>query len=254
MTLAYSDASQGWTSFFSYIPEKMIGMNSYFYSFKGGNLWRHNVNDTRNQFYDAPIEDCRSTVTGVFNLEPNAVKNFNTFVTNDDNPWNCTFYTDLSKGYVLSSQFVEKEGGYFAYIRSESNSNDLKLRSNHGIGVPVSVVSTNPAAVVVTFPNDIGSIISTGSNIYAGSIVSDTVSTIRLVGVIMSRTSKSITIDCTVFGGSLPLVTDMILCSKNLQAESYGLRGYFMQFELENTATSRVQLYNVQSSIFKSYP
>jgi len=253
-TLAYSDASQGWTSFFSYIPEKMIGMNSYFYSFKGGNLWRHNVNETRNQFYDAPIEDCKSTVTGVFNLEPNVVKNFNTFVTNDDNPWNCTFYTDLSKGTALASQFVEKEGGYFAYIRGASNNNDPRLRSNHGIGVPVSVVSTNPAAVVVTFAGEIGSIISTGSDIYAGAIVSNVVGSTRFIGVIVSRTSNSITINCSVAGGSLPLVTDLVLCSKNLQAESYGLKGYFMQFELENTSTSRVQLYNVQSSIFKSYP
>jgi len=253
-TLAYSDASQGWTSFFSYIPEKMIGMNSYFYSFKGGNLWRHNVNETRNQFYDAPIEDCKSTVTGVFNLEPNVVKNFNTFVTNDDNPWNCTFYTDLSKGTALASQFVEKEGGYFAYIRGASNNNDPRLRSNHGIGVPVSVVSTNPAAVVVTFTGEIGSIISTGSDIYAGAIVSNVVGSTRFIGVIVSRTSNSITINCSVAGGSLPLVTDLVLCSKNLQAESYGLKGYFMQFELENTSTSRVQLYNVQSSIFKSYP
>jgi len=251
-TLSFSAASQGWTSFFSYIPERMIGMNSYFYTFKNGNLWRHNTNETRNQFYDSPIEECRSTVTGVFNLDPNTVKNFNTFMTNDDSPWNCTFYTDLSKGHALSTQFVEKEGGYFAYIRGASNGNDLKLRSNHGIGVPVSVVSTNPSAVVVTFANDIGSIISTGSNIYAGAIVSNAVPTIRLIGVITSRTSKSITINTT--GGSLPLVTDMVLCSKNLEAESYGLRGYFMQFEMENTSTSRVQLYNVQSSIFKSYP
>jgi hypothetical protein len=251
MTLAYSDASQGWTSFFSYIPEKMIGMNSYFYSFKGGNLWRHNTNDERNNFYD---EQFTSTVTGVFNLEPNVVKNFNTFVTNDDNPWDCTFYTDLSNGTAAASQFVEKEGGYFAYIRGASNNNDPRLRSNHGIGVPVSVVSNNPAAVVVTFAGEIGSIISTGSDIYAGAIVSNVVGSTRFIGVIVSRTSNSITVNTSVLGGSLPLVTDLVLCSKNLQAESYGLRGYFMQFELENTATSRVQLYNVQSSIFKSYP
>lgn len=258
-TLAYSDASQGWTSFFSYVPEKMIGMNSYFYSFKNGNLWRHNTNDTRNNFYN---QQFTSTVTGVFNVEPNVVKNFNTFVTNDDNPWSCTFYTDLSKGTAAASEFVEKEGGYFAYIRGASNNNDPRLRSNHGIGVPVSVVSTNPAAVVVTFLGEIGSIISTGSDIYAGAIASNVVASTRFIGVVTARTSKSITIDTTVFivvdgvnvYGSLPLVTDLVLCSKNLQAESYGLKGYFMQFELENTATSRVQLYNVQSSIFKSYP
>jgi hypothetical protein len=252
-TLVYSEASKGWPSFFSYEPEKMIGMNSYFYTFKGGNLWRHNVNETRNKFYDAPPPYI-SKVAGVFNVQPNVVKNFNTFVTNNDTPWDCTFYTDLSKGTASKSQFTEKEGGYFAYIRGASNSNDPKLRSNHGIGVPTSVDTSNPTEVVVTFAGDIGSIISTGSDVYAGEIVSDAVPSTRLIGPVMSRTNNSITIDCTVFGGSLPLVTDMVICSKNLQAESYGLRGYFMQFELENTATSRVQLYNVQSSIFKSNP
>ena len=260
-TLAYSDASQGWTSFFSYIPEKMIGMNSYFYSFKNGNLWRHNTNEERNNFYGVHNH---SKVAGVFNVEPNSVKNFNTFVTNNDTPWDCTFYTDLSKGYALASHFTEKEGSYFAYIRGASNSNDLKLRSSQGIGVPVSVVSTNPSAVVVTFAGDIGSIISArsplisggtgGSTIYSGTISSGAVASIRKVGVVTARTSKSVTIDTTVTGGSLPLVTDMVLYMNDMDAESYGLRGYYMQFELENQSTSRVQLYNVQSSIFKSYP
>jgi len=251
MTLAYSDSSKGWTSFFSYIPEKMIGMNSYFYTFKNGNLWRHNTNERRNSFYGV---DNSSKVVGVFNIEPTSVKNFNTFSTDNDTPWDCTFYTDLSKGTIDKSQFVEKEGGYFAYIRGASNNNDSRLRSNHGIGVPVSVVSTVPSAVVVTFSGDIGSIISVGSNIHAGAIVSNAVASTRFIGVVTARTAKSITIDTTVLGGSLPLVTDMVLYSKNLEAESYGLRGYYMQFELENDSTSRIQLYNVQSSIFKSYP
>ena len=252
-TLAYSDASKGWTSFFSYVPEKMIGMNSYFYTFKNGNLWRHNTNERRNNFYGV---DNSSKVVGVFNIEPTSVKNFNTFSTDNDTPWDCTFYTDLSKGTISKSQLVEKEGGYFAYIRGASNNNDSRLRSNHGIGVPVSVVSTNPAAVVVTFSGDIGSIISVGSNIHAGAIdiILNTVPSTRFIGVVTARTAKSITIDTTVLGGSLPLVTDMVLYSKNLEAESYGLRGYYMQFELENNSTERIQLYNVQSSIFKSNP
>jgi len=268
-TLAYSDSSQGWTSFFSYIPEKIIGMNSYLYTFKGGNLYRHNTNELRNNFYG---EQYTSKVAGVFNLDPTSVKNFNTFSTDNDTPWDCTFYTDLSKGHILSSQFVEKEGGYFAYIRSSSNSNDLRLRSSQGIGVPVSVDSSNTSAVVVTFSGNIGSIISTrsplidggtgGSEIYAGTIVSNAVTSTRFIGVVTARTAKSITIDTTVFivvdgvnvYGSLPLVTDMVLYTQNMDAESYGMRGYFMQFELENTATGRIQLYNVQSSIFKSNP
>ena len=42
-TLTFDDGVKGWTSFYSYIPDFMIGMNNYFYSFKNGNLYRHNV-------------------------------------------------------------------------------------------------------------------------------------------------------------------------------------------------------------------
>jgi len=50
-TLTYSDSAAGWPSFYSFIPDWMIGMNNYFYTFKGGNLYRHNVNTNRNTFY-----------------------------------------------------------------------------------------------------------------------------------------------------------------------------------------------------------
>ena len=39
-TLSYSDGSKGWPSFYTYYPDYMIGMNSFFYSFKGGNLYQ----------------------------------------------------------------------------------------------------------------------------------------------------------------------------------------------------------------------
>jgi len=33
VTLTYSETSKGWPSFYSFIPEKTIGMNNYLYSF-----------------------------------------------------------------------------------------------------------------------------------------------------------------------------------------------------------------------------
>jgi hypothetical protein len=51
-TLTYSEGVEGWVSFYSYYPDYMVGMNNYFYTFKGGNLYRHNVNELRNTFYD----------------------------------------------------------------------------------------------------------------------------------------------------------------------------------------------------------
>ena len=63
-TLTYDEGVQGFPSFYSYYPEWMIGMNNYFYTFSGGDLYRHNVNSTRNNFYG---QQSITTVRSVFN-------------------------------------------------------------------------------------------------------------------------------------------------------------------------------------------
>jgi hypothetical protein len=243
-TLSYSEYVQGWTSFFSYIPEMMIGMNSYFYTFKGGNLYRHNTNPIRNNFYETQYN---SKLIGVFNLESNVVKNFNTIVLNSDDTWDTKVLTDLSTGSIDRSYFELKEGDYFAYIRSNSNTQDLNLRSTQGIGKPTAVNSTVPTAVVVTFGFNLGSMINIGSNAYTSNA-----GVPQKLGVITAKTNTTITINTT--GGSIPLITDFIFYFQNSVAESYGVRGYYMQFELENPNTSRVELFSVGSSTFKSFP
>ena len=78
-TLSYSESSKGWPSFYSFIPDFMIGMNSFFYSFKGGNIWRHNTNANRNEYYGVPGTQAPSTITSVFNPEPTlSIKLFKT--------------------------------------------------------------------------------------------------------------------------------------------------------------------------------
>ena len=50
-TLTYSESVKGWPSFYSYYPDFILGMNQYLYTFKGGNLYRHNTGTVRNQYY-----------------------------------------------------------------------------------------------------------------------------------------------------------------------------------------------------------
>ena len=68
-TLTYDSDQriQGWPSFYSYYPDWMIGMNNYFYTFYRGELYRHNSNTTRNEFYGTVYN---STVSTVFNTSP----------------------------------------------------------------------------------------------------------------------------------------------------------------------------------------
>lgn len=259
-TLSFNELSKGWTSFFSFKPEVMIGMNSYFYTFKNGNLYRHNVNETRNEFYG---EQYTSKLTSVFNADYLTVNNFKTISLNSDAPWNCNVVTDMSSGFIDSTYFSLKEGDYFAYIRRNIDSVDLNLRSAQGFGKPSLIVSTIPSAVRVSFGYTITSIVSVGDIAYRndngnlqklGKIV-DT-SYIPLVGTTPIGTNgiNTIIIDTTVPDGNIPLSDDFILFIKNSVAESYGALGYYLQFELENDSLSRVELFGVGSNLFKSYP
>jgi restriction endonuclease S subunit len=74
-TLTYSMGANGWTSFHSYFPEWMIGVNNMFYSFKNGDIYEHHSNASRNQYYGVNYP---STVTVVFNDQPIDAKMFKT--------------------------------------------------------------------------------------------------------------------------------------------------------------------------------
>lgn len=247
-TLTFSQGAKGWPSFYSFIPDYMIGMNNYFYSFKGGNLYRHNTNDTRNNFYGTQYN---STIKGVFNVEPTTVKLFKTIEIEGDDAWGAEITTNLSTGSIDSSFFVEKEGRQYAYIRSNETTVDANLRNVSGIGSVTTVDSTTPTATTLTFPSGFkfSTMISVGDLAYKNDS-----GTLVLLGEIKGISSNVMTIDTDITGGSVPVNGDFILCVKNSVAESYGVRGYYMEFELTNELTTATELFSVGSSIFKSFP
>jgi hypothetical protein len=256
-TLTYNKNVEGWTSFFSYHPEMILGMNGAFYSFKGGELYKHNTNVNRNTFYydwwdelgfpDDAFEP--SKVPSVFNKEPLTIKNFKTIATYGNSPWSCTVVTDLSTGEIDSTYFVEKEGNWFAYIRSLSGDDNLRLRSAQGVGSVDTVDDPGTDTAVLNFTFNIGTIVSIGDLAYRNDA-----GVIEFIGPITGFTMTSITIDNDVPGANVVNDGDYILYIKNSVAESYGARGYYMQYELENGSTDRVELFSVKSNVFKSYP
>ena len=50
-TISYSPGARGWSSRYTWYPDWHIGMNSTYYSFKNGNLYKHNANANYNEFY-----------------------------------------------------------------------------------------------------------------------------------------------------------------------------------------------------------
>ena len=289
-TLSYSETSKGWPSFFSYGPEQMVGINNYFYSFKGGNLYRHNSSAVnRGTFYN--IQGA-STIKTVFNESPLEAKLFKTIeLESSPSAWAVsaiaespvanfpvtdpqfntptdTAIVNQSTASIGGTEFEMKEGAWYAYLRNANTTSNTNipitqygLRSIKGIGVPVpdaagpppvGVVNPGTNACTIDFPatNPVSPSLSVGDFFYQNSLVIGEVTAIN-------RATNRITIDndttahTSLTTAAAGLFTYFV---QNASAESHGILGHYLDVTLSLTATSAVELFAVKSDIMKSYP
>lgn len=264
-TLSYDPGVQGWPSFYSFEPDWMIGMNNYFYTFKGGNLYRHNVNAVRNNFYGVQYT---SKMTSIFNQDSLSNKIFKTLNLEGDDSWSANLQTDIQDtGFIQKAWFEKKEQSYFAFVRNSGTVpanpvQNFPLRSLNGIGRSVSV-SGPPGATVISFSISplisIGGIISIGDMLYFA--LPPTYSTPLLAGEVtavnvnLPNGINQIVINTTIPGTTpIGIQNPYFLFIKNAVAESHGVFGHYCIFTLENNSTFAVELFAVESEIMLSYP
>lgn len=264
-TLTYSESVQGWTSFYSFEPEYMIGMNQYFYSFKGGNLWRHNTSQTRNQFYG---DNNESVIRSVFNDSPLEVKLFKNIVLQSDKAWNTTMSTNIDPGGEIdSSWYKKKEGAFFAFIRSSESKpateSQFELRSLNGLGVSDSVQNESSNAPTVKFSMDlsIGSIASVGDFAYF-SLDSDSpaysnprfAGKIEEINIDLVNGINEIVLDRSSGGDVISSQNAYIFYIKDPVAESHGVLGHYCDFEVRLISPTATELFAVEAEVMKSFP
>lgn len=270
-TLSYSQGVAGWVSFYSYYPEWMIGMNNYFYTFKGGDLYRHNVNQERNTFYkpwwtkltpSQPSEAFKpSTIQTVFNNAVLENKLFKTVVLQGDAAWSANLETDLQySGYIEQDWFQKKEATYFAFVRNNSLG-ELSLRSANGIGSSLTVTGAGTTTAQVNFSINplvsIGNIISIGDYVYFGGSQANLAG--RVVDIIVDYPNG---INRLIINNNslVPLTTpipsnvNFFFFIKNSVAESHGVLGHYCTVTLQNYLSSKVELFAVESNVMKSFP
>ncbi len=251
-TLSYSEGVKGWPSFYSYHPDYMIGMNNYFYTYKGGNLYRHNTNQRRNYFYG---QQYNCSMTTVINESPLEQKLFRTISLEADSSWNVTFNTNMNnEAFINSTWFELKEGVYYAAIKNTSqipgSLSNFNMRSVNGIGNTTGFTMTNPR--VFSFSVPIDSIISIGDYLY---YLNEFTNSPALAGVITTLATDSITVDSTIPGATNPTTnTPLMIAVKNNIAESHGILGHYAILNLENLGPQRAELFAVASELQKSYP
>jgi len=262
-TLTYSEGVNGWVSFYSYYPDWMVGMNNYFYTFRGGNLYRHNVNDTRNTFYadwwvriGNPGGAFVSTqLQSVLNQAVLENKLFKTIDLQGDAAWEVQLETDLQySGFIQSNWFEKKEATYFAFVRNNANG-QLALRSVNGIGNSTTVTT---GGTVINFSInpliEIGSIISIGDYLYFGSSPL-LAGVVTAVNVNLPAGKNQIVINPSIPGAvPIPGNVNYFLYIKNSVAESHGVLGHYCTFTMQNGSSSKIELFAVESEAMKSFP
>jgi len=247
-TVSFSDNTKGWVSFHSYQPEWMERLGSDFYSFKNGNIYKHDTNTVRNEFYGVTYS---TSVTFSANKAPSDVKVFKTLKleTNSDG-WYADLDSEMEEGEVGTSsnlKFVDKESLRYGYIRRKAN-DDLNFNelSITGIGELTSS-NGNDYTFTSTIPNQISA--NNADNVGGDELYFDDGTTQR-VGTISAINGKVITVVSTV---NAPGSGDFCFVVKDAQAESYGLRGYYSKIKLTNDSTNFVELFASNAEVFKSY-
>ncbi len=130
-TLTYSKGVQGWPSFYSFIPEWIQGTNNYLYTFNGGNIWRHNSNNDRANFYGTQHASSVRTVINESSLETKVFKSINlvgtpgtgwgtSIISNMEFNAHTTNFTATPNGEWVS----DKEGHMFSYIYDSAVTNN----------------------------------------------------------------------------------------------------------------------------------
>ena len=199
-TLSFSESAKGWTSFKSFTPEDGLSINNNYYTFKGGELWQHHTNETRNNFYGDQYD---SSVNVVFNEQSESVKSFASMKyegTQSKITQNVTdgeYYNNIGKdGWYVESgitdlqeagemEFKSKEGKYFSYMKGKPVANVKDLNSKEfsfqGIALLDSITTTHAATGTST----------TGASTTTGTVTTTTTTTISTGTVTSTGTSTS---------------------------------------------------------------
>lgn len=242
-TLTFDESVKGWTSFHTFSPDFMVGMNNKLFSFKGGDLYEHHSSEVlRNIYYGTQYP---SKVSLMFNDNPSEIKELQSVVLEGNNTWNVLIKSfvsnsdDFLQSTISNTEFVKKEGMWYAYARrNELDHYDSK--SSYGLGSVVGVSGNTISIIGVNSSLCVGDIIVRGDDL-------STISTITEI------TPTEFGVDIELLSVGTLTEGDYVMGVKDSRVEGGNLRGYAIRMDLENYNDNKTELFAVNAEIIKSF-
>lgn len=249
-TVAFSEVANGWTSRFSYFPEWMTHINGRFYSFNGGNLYRHQ--DTLaapTTYYAGPVSG--SNITVASNNQPLEKKKFKAIgIDSTQKPTVSVVTNELGVISIAPANLLLKEGMFFSDLKTSVLSPpDFNSRSAMGLGF--ATTATGGVSKTWTFPAGVISpMISAQDALYYTN--SPSLNALTPAGAITSITPTTIVTSSGApnAGGSY-----FIVIVKNQVAESQGILGDYAKITLAFGAGQLpFEMFAIEVDYMKSFP
>lgn len=235
-TAAYDAKGGQWSTFYSFVPEKMGYIKNLFYTFKDGRLYTHDTNSTYNSFYGISYP---SKISVVSNYNPSMVKNYETISLEGSAAWDAVFKNTDQQSSISASAYEERERNYYAHIGRDtlgSTGNIVSIGKVTAISLDKITIDSRISNIPIGYESDILKV--------SGSSLVDT----NLdVNAITGR--KELQADATVSGIS---VNDVLVARTQSAMDGDSMRDYYMQIDLEKTSNSAIELYAVNTNYDKS--
>ena len=236
-TLAWSTTKQVWLTFYSFAPELYAHLHDRFFSFRGGQIWRHNILTTMNNFYGVQYN---SEATVVSKGNPSMVKTYDAISYEGDSPWSATVSnSDQATSSMASTEFTEKENMWYRVISKDETGNSI-LNTSHKI---VLGQVTAIDGLKITFSSRISNLpFGIGDALFKLETSSST-DLSRTISSVSGR--KEITTNTAVTG---LVIGDTVMAVSNDEINGDNIRDYYAQIEMRNSSTSPIELYAVNMS------
>lgn len=115
-TLSFNETNNKWVNYQSFLPDFMCKFVNSFITFKDGEMWEHDVNETRNNFYGVQYT---SKIIFYVNLDPTAIKNFYSMRQKSNKVWSVPEINILPSEGKTEGQLSRLKKGRFKRLQSD---------------------------------------------------------------------------------------------------------------------------------------